>query len=247
MATTFQRQPTAQQLVSELMLAMSMTVPTSIAGATDKRTKQFWQLATDAGQQLAGLPVEWAWMSAEMHITTVPGTAVYDLPTDFMGFIQDASWNRTSRLPVIGALTEQEWQMLKARLSAGTTFTVLFRVANNQIEFYDTPTSVQEIYLPYRSRGWATGLTRSTPVARSDNLQVDTDVVLFDPQLFKAKLKLMWYMAKKFPFAPEKKDFERLLAQAVGADSPGRTLTLGRGSDYPYLGILNLPDTGYGS
>lgn len=242
---TSQRNSTAQSLISQLMRSMSMTVPGDIAGGTDKRTMQFWQLATDVGQKLAMGPYKWQFLSKEFEITTVIGVADYDLPEDFNGFVTDSSWNRTTRLPVLGSLAQFEWQMLKARLLAGTTFTVLYRLEDNQVKFYQAPTSVQTIILPYTGRGWVMDATDNN--IRKDNLEVNDDIVLYDPQLFKAALKLAWYESKQFNTDKVEAEFNRALSAAQAADSPARTLSIGRGADYPYLGIMNIPDTGYGN
>lgn len=226
------------------MTGMAMTVPTTISGSTTKMAKQFWQLATDVGQQLAMGDYKWQELTGEMTITTVIGTAEYDLPTDFDGFVSDSSWNRTTRLPVIGSLQEFEWQMLKARLLTGTAFTALFRVTGDQVVFYNTPTAIETIVLPYTSRGWVQDAALGT---FKDNLEVDADIVRYDPQLFKSALKLAWYEAKQFDTTKVEREYSRARAAAMANDAPGRTLSIGRGSDYPYLGILNLPDTGLGA
>jgi hypothetical protein len=242
---TSQLNSTGASLVQALMRAMAMTAPTTVAGSTDKRTTQFWQLATDAGQQLSMEGHNWQFLSREFTITTVPGTAEYDLPSDFDGFIADSQWNRTTRLPVIGSLEEYEWQMLKARLLAGTAFTTLFRVQNDQVVFYDTPTSVQTIVMPYTGRGWVRDAV--DPLVYKDNLEVDGDIVLYDPQLFKVALKRAWYESKQFDTSKLMVEYNKVLASVMGTDTTARTLSLSGGSDYPYLGVLNLPDTGYGS
>lgn len=241
---TSQRRSTGKDLVQQLMKSMSMTVPTTVAGATDKRSVQFWQLATDAGQMLAADEHKWQVLNIDYTIATVVGVSAYNLPTDFNGFESDSSWNRTTRMPVLGSLQEFEWQMLKARNLAGTTFTMMYRVVGDQVVFYDTPTSIQTIALPYTSRGWVQDATTGL---RKDNLEADNDIVMFDPMLFKAALKLCWYRDKGFNTANPQMVFDKLLRAARGADVPGRTLTLASGSDYPYLGIINVPDTGYGA
>ena len=226
------------------MKSMSMTVPTTLAGATDKRSIQFWQLATDVGQQLAADSYQWQFLNKEYTITTIPGTDTYPLPSDFNGFFADSSWNRTTRLPVIGSLEPFEWQMLKARLLAGTTFTALFRMQNDQLVFYANPTAVATIVLPYQSRGWV--IDASSPTTFKDNLEVDNDIVQYDPQLFMAALKLAWYEAKQFDTSKVQRQYDKIYAQVKSTDHVGRTLSLAKGSDYPYLGVINLPDTGYG-
>lgn len=242
---TSQRLSTGADLVIQLMKSMAMTAPTDIAGSTDKRTVQFWQLATDVGQRLTKIPYKWQILTSEFTITTVVGVDTYDLPTDFDGFVQDSSWNRTTRLPVLGSLQQFEWQMLKARLLAGTTFTALFRVADDKVQFYQPPTSVQTIVLPYTSRGWVRDGV--DPLIRKDNLETNDDIVLFDPQLFKAALKLAWYESKQFDTTKVERQYQQALSAAQGTDSPSRTLSIGRAADYPYLGVMNIPDTGYGN
>lgn len=244
MATTSQRRSTALVLIQSVMKSMSLTVPSTIAGATDKKTLQFWTLATDAGQKLSQNEHKWQVMNNEWLLPTVIGQAAYTLPSDFGSFFEDSQWNRTTRLPVLGGLSEMEWQMLKARNLAGTTFTLLFRVVGDQIVFMDTPTSVQTIALPYTSRGWVQDA--SNPATRKDNLENDGDIILFDPQLFKDQLKLRWYEEKGFDTTLVERNFQRTLARVAGADSPGRIISIGGGRDYPYLGMINVPDSGYG-
>lgn len=242
--TTSQRRSTGKDLVQQLMKSMSMTVPTTVAGATDKRSVQFWQLATDAGQMLAADEHKWQVLKIDYTLATQVGVSAYNLPTDFNGFESDSTWNRTTRMPVLGSLREFEWQMLKARNLAGTTFTMMYRIVGDQVVFYDTPTSIQTIALPYTGRGWVQDAVTST--TRKDNLEVDGDIVLFDPQLFKAALKLCWYREKGFNTTNPQAVFDKLLRAARGADVTGRTLSLAGGGDYPYLGILNVPDSGLG-
>jgi len=227
------------------MKGMSMTVPTTIAGDTDKRTQQWWQLATEVGQKLAMGQHKWQILSRDHTIVTTIGVDIYVLPTDFDGYVADSSWNRSKRLPVIGSIAEFEWQMLKARLLSGTSFTALFKVQNDKVVFYNVPTAVETIVLPYTSRGWVRDATDAN--LYKDNLEVDNDIVLYDPQLFKTALKLAWYEAKQFDTTKLLREYARVEAAAKANDVPGRTLSIAKGSDYPYLGVLNLPDTGYGS
>lgn len=242
----FQLRSTGGELVTQLMKSMGMTPPSDIAGSTDKNCIQLWELATEVGQQLAFGEgnFEWQELSREFIITTVIGQSAYNLPADFNGFVTDSEWNRTTRLPVIGSLQQFEWQMLKARLLTGTTFTALFRVQGGQVVFYDTPSSVQTIVLPYQSRGW---VLNNDGVTYQDNLINNNDMVLFDPLLFKLGLKLRWFEAKGFDTTKIQAQYDRVLRGVKATDSPGRTLSLAKGADYPYLGVINIPDTGYGS
>jgi hypothetical protein len=221
---------------------MGLPVPTSIVGSTNAIAQQMWTLATDVGQKLTD-EHGWQVLGRDMTITTVIGTATYDLPEDFSGFESDSSWNRTSTRPMLGSIQEYEWQALKARQLTGTTFTMLFRVDGDQVELYDTPTAEETLVLPYRSRGWVE-TAGGTP---KDNLELDDDVILFDPQLFKSGLKLAWMGAKGFDVTKQMLEYRAMLSAAIAKDSPRRTLSLNRAPEFPYLGALNIPDTNYGS
>lgn len=238
----FERNITGAQAVTDLMRQMGITPPTSVFDTQDATARQLWYLATRAGQRLL-TEHDWQAMSAEYEITTTPGQPNYPLPEDYDRFITDAQWNRTTRLPAIGSLREYEWQMLKARNLAGTTFTMLFRVEQNQVTFYETPSTAQLIVFPYVTRAWV----RAADETMRDNLQADDDLVLYDSQLFKAKLELDFRRDKGFDVTLQQQTFDELLETAIGRDSPGRTLSLAQRSTYPYLGVINIPDTGYGS
>jgi len=244
MATSFARRITALSAVQDVMGELGLPVPDLLVGNAEKTVAQFLRLANKAGQILVMDEYKWQMLNAEFLITTTVGVAEYDLPEDFDGFSSDSSWNRTTRLPVIGSLQEYEWQMLKARLLSGTTFTTLFRVENDQVVFYSTPESIQEIVMPYTSRGWCKNATTND---RQDTILDDTDIILFDPQLFKAALRLSFYEVKQFDTVKTQREYDKVYAAAKASDSPGRTLSLARKSDYPYLGTINVPDTGYGA
>lgn len=241
----FNRNITGAQAVIDVMEGMGLAAPTSVADSQNPTAKQMWQLASELGQRLLDEGDEgWQFLNREFTINTVPGTPEYDLPADFNAFIQDADWNRTTRLPAIGSLREYEWQMLKARQLAGTTFTMLFRIESNKVVFYETPSTAQEIVLPYVSRAW---VRAADGITYRDELQQNDDIILFDPQLFKAGLKLDWMAEKKFDTTRQQAVFDDLLMKALSKDVPARTLTLDRrGAGFPYLGVLNIPDTGYG-
>lgn len=240
----FERNITGGQAVSDVMEIMGLTPPATISTSNDATASQLWRLATEVGQQLI-TESDWQFMQRDHTITTVPGTSEYDLPNDWDAYESDSSWNRTTRLPVIGALREYEWQALQARSLAGTTFALLFRIDNNQVVFYEVPSTAQTIVMPYTSRAWCESAD-ATPVPR-DNLQVDSDVILYDSQLFKLALKLAWRAEKGFDVGREQAAYDMHLKKCTGKDKVARTLTLDRRGRFPYLGVLNTPDTGYGS
>jgi len=240
----FNRYLSGQQIVTEVMKGLGLTAPTSISDSTDPTAMQMWQLATDCGRQLLNRH-DWEFLQKDFVITT-NGSATYTIPPDLNNFQDDASWNRTTRLPVFGALREYEWQALKARNLAGTTFVMLYRMVGDQLEFYETPTTPQEVHIPYTSCGWVQvgGPTSGT---FSDTLGSNSDVIMYEPEMFKAFLKFKWLDAKGLDANRAEDTFNTLLSNAKSNDAPRRMISLGKNNGFPYLSVLNMPDSGYGS
>lgn len=243
MATSaFSRRITAGQAVQNVMTALGLEVPENVFESQDTNAIQLRFLLTRAGQKL--IPENnWEFLQREQTINTVVDQRLYALPEDLDSYVQDAQWNRTTRLPAIGSLTEQEWQMLMARQLAGTTFTMLFRIRDDFIELYNTPSTVQTIVFPYIGRGWV----RREDDSLSDYAQEDSDLILYDRQLAEAALRLEFDIEKKFDTSSSTQAYNAALSNAKKKDKPGRTLTLDQTAAFPYLGVINMPDTGYGA
>lgn len=233
---------TGADAVKDVLRGLGLPVPQSVSDSQDPTVRQMWQLATDAGQFLVKQH-DWQMLEREHTVATQVGVSTYALPTDWDSYVSDAQWNRTTRLPALGSLKEFEWQALKARNLAGTTFTLLFRVEDDSLVFYETPSSEQTIVLPYKSRNWV----RKADLTRADVLAANDDTVLFDSMLFKLQLKLRWLSEKKFDTTIARVEFDQFLSSVTSKDTPARTLSMRGGGDYPYLGYLNIPDTRYGS
>lgn len=239
---SFQRYRTVQDLVGDVMQALGLPAPVSVVGSTDKTALQLLALANEAGLELVGEHA-WEMLSRTYEITTVPAQAAYDLPEDFDRFEADSQWNQTTRLPAVGPLASYEWEMLRARQVSGTTFTMLFRMEEDQVVFYETPSEVQTIAMPYIGKGWVRSNDGQT---YRDQIEASDDFVLFDEVLFKMALKLKFREAKGFDTTADAINFNRNLEKAKAKDTPGRTLSLGQSGSFPYLGYINIPDTGYG-
>lgn len=238
----YEKTITGAQAVQDVMRVLGLTPPSVVSSTTDATALQMWYLATQIGQQLLDQH-DWEVLSSEHTINTTPGVDTYPMPDDWHRYFSDSTWNRTTRLPAVGSLKEFEWQALKARNLAGTTFTMLFAITGGNIVFYEAPDTVQTVVLPYLSRGWV-----QDGSDYRDNLTSDSQVVLYDPQLFKLGLKLAWKQEKGFDVNRDQAAFDEQLRAAKGRDTTSRTLSLtGTGNGYPYLGVLNIPDTNYGS
>lgn len=192
--------------------------------STDANIQQLCRLLKKCGRELVR-DYQWTWLQRGCKFTTVQGQSTYPLPADFRMMLNQTGWNRTNRLPLGGPLSPQEWEFLKARL-AGVVFTVLFRPVNRQILLYpdqNTPGGY-EIAFEYMCSSWVSspadsGPTRSAPIASSD-------VIYLDPQLVMLRLKVAFLEAKGFDSSSAQNEFGLALEQAMGDDGASPILRL---------------------
>jgi hypothetical protein len=186
----------------------------------------------------------WSHLTNEYTFSTASGTAVYALPSDYRGMIDQSGWNRTSEYPLGGPLSPQEWQYAKAVSVVGSLST-LVRFQGGQLEIIPTPSATETIALEYLTTSWIRPVGQTTPT--SDLPSVATDVVCFDPALVVSMLKLEFLKNKGFDTTSAQQDFDRLRAQVASEDSPSPVLSLnGNGFGFQLLNELNIPQTGVG-
>jgi hypothetical protein len=187
------------------------------------------------------------WSQALRSYTFVTTSATtYALPADFLRMINQTQWNRTTRFPLGGPLSPQEWEYLTAR-AANVSFRILFRPRNRLVELYNGTNipSGQTIAYEYLSSYWvqAFGQTAGNKVAPT----LATDTILFDAHLMTRALKFAFLRDKGFDASNAKVEFDEALAAVMRDDTPAPTLSLnGPGKLEPLIGEANVPITGYG-
>ena len=124
-------------------------------GSSDPNILQMIALLKSAGRALVR-ERNWTYLVREHTFTTVAGQAAYDYPAGFLNMIDQTGWVRSTRLPLGGPLSPQEWQYLKARL-VGVTLTLLFRPMQQKMWIFpdtNTPGDLT-VAFEYQSGLWA--------------------------------------------------------------------------------------------
>lgn len=237
----YQRTLSVQELISRVMGSYGLPVPTNAFSSSDGNVIQMLTLLNDVGQELIG-EHEWNFLSSEQDITTDGTTTEFSLPPNFDRYISDSAWNYSTRLPMIGSINEQAWQMLKARNLGGMTIAMLFRVVDDQLQLYEPSTSGQTLKLPYVTRSWV-----QVGSEYADNVSQNSDVIRYPAELIRAALELRWMEKKGFDTAKAKKRYDDALQAAKTKDVPAQTISLVPGVGAPLLGQWNIPDTQYGT
>jgi hypothetical protein len=240
------RRITALQAIQRAAGVMGLVQPSTAVGNSDALVTQWLAILNELGQDLLEEPGGWQFMKKTYSLVTAYPTLVYSFPSDFDSFVTMTGWNQTARIPLIGPLSEQEWQLLKARQLGGTTLRLQYRIAGDQLEFYYLPTAAQTLAISYKSRGWVQDATTSTTF--KDLITADGDVLEYDPRMLITGLIYKWREAKGFDTTSSGANYLAAKNAAKNADVPGNDVRLDSGnSAFPYLGYLNMADTNFGT
>lgn len=241
---------TAGTIVNAAAVECGLTPVTDPFLSTDPAFIQLCALLTSAGQEMLGLH-QWARLVKVHSITTVvpPDDGNYDLPSDFGYFIDQTGWTPTNGgagLPLGGPLSEQDWAYLVNTNLASSTIFVSFKLSQGQFQVLpDPPPNGIIINFSYVSRWWVC-LTGAPTVLAQDFVSLSSDIVLYEPILIKKFLKMRFLEAKGFDTTAAVGQFMTAFQSWTGKDTSAPILNMARMRVFPYLGIRNIPETGYG-
>lgn len=191
---------------------------------------------------------QWTHLQRQHTFQTVAAQDTYPLPPDFNRFIDQTGWNRTQRMPLIGPLSPQGWQMLQVLTSAGVV-EIMYRIVGNELKLYPAPQAGDTIAYEYVSNDWMAITPPYNTPPDSPEPETGSDVVWFDRRLMVCGLKLRWKRGKGFDTVAEQDDYDRALSRAQGADgaAPILNLNLQPFSANRMLDANNVPETGFGT
>lgn len=174
--------PTAQSVLSQAAVELGLVQSPDDLGdnaydSTDANVIQLRHLLKKVGRDLVA-EAQWTQLRQEYSILTESAAdattnshqtlGAFVLPADFAEMLDQTGWNRTNRLPLGGALSEQEWQYLASRL-AGVVWTVLFKPKQGLFWLYpstSTPAG-QAITFAYKSSWWVQDVTAALALTYS--------------------------------------------------------------------------------
>lgn len=239
---------TAANIVNDAAKELGL-ITTSISdpfASTDPNIVQLCAFLKSQGQDMVR-EKDWTHLQKEYTFTTVGGTDTYDLPSDFNNMIDQTYWVRTTRLPVGGPLSPQEWQFLSARL-VGVTFTVLFMPIQGKIQLFPRGALAPDgftIAFQYVSSYWVMPSGQTAPT--SETPTAGTDTIWFDKSLMRRAIKLAWLKKSGLDTTAEQQDYDRTLMQVLAVDSQSPIVRIDKNRVRPaLLDAANVPITNYG-
>lgn len=166
----------------------------------------------------------------------------YDLPQDWDREIPQTEWNRTTRWPLLGPRSAQEWQSYKSGIvSAGPR--QRFRILGNTLTINPSPEAGEMLSYEYISNAWIVGADGTAKTS----FTADTDTTVFGDSLMITGLKTQWKVAKGLDASFDLGEFRNLLEQAKAQDKSAAKLYLSQSSGSILLTENNAIDGNFPS
>jgi len=238
-------------VVSQAMVEMGLPKPIQVVGSPDQTVQQFLALLNRAGSDMV-LGYPWEQLTKEYLFNTSNCTVVTEgsvsimvqpLPSDWSYFLDQTQWDRTNHWPLLGPKTAQEWQWLKGGLlSSGPR--IRYRVVGGNLELFPGAFPPAQPYSDIAMEYVADTWLKSTQTTNTfyPLVQDDTNVILFDPWVISAYLKLKYWEAKGLDTAAYSKDFVAVWEARIGKNKGAPVLTLAPRARSMLIGINNIPD-----
>lgn len=158
------------------------SIPASIIGNSENSAVQILQAVSIAAVEISR-SYSWQKLQKEYNFSSIAATEGYILPSDFDRLIDGTFWNSSSRLPLAGITTPQDWRILKNAISSGSGATEYFRVRNGQILIFPTPSSAKNYVFEYIGNCFVqdiSGTLKSSFTADSDVFVIDEHILRLD-------------------------------------------------------------------
>lgn len=226
---------TAGTILNRVATQVNLKTRADPLDGLDQNFTQMVEFLTTAGYDLCRQHT-WTHLIREFTLTTDGSTQSYALPADFFDLVDQTEWNRTSRLPMIGPVSSQQAQFLKARLPA-LVINIIFRIQGNLITLPVVPPTAATCAAEYLSTYWVKSAAGTSP--DMDHPGSKDDVCLFDPTLLVRAVKLQWLQAKGFDATIAQSEYDSTLASAIERNTGAQIISLSGQGRYSYDRLIN--------
>lgn len=200
-------------IVTNSAKLLSIPVPTTVVTSSDTQVQLLLALGNEEGQELAA-GHDWQQLTQEGHFTTVaaeeqPGAA----PADLDHFIANSLFDRSTLRELIGPITPQQWQAIKAWPQMNRVY-LSWRERDGSFLITPIPTAGDDIYFEYVSNGWAL----SNLGAVQSEFLADTDTSIWPDRIFQLGIRWRFRKSKNLPYAEDFKTYQVELQKLQSKD-----------------------------
>src|ERR1700686_4639822 len=125
--------------------------------STDPNVLQLLRLLKSGGRELVKWRT-WTHLIKEYTFNLAAATQSYAFPADLRSMIDDSGWDRSTRFPLEGPISTEDWQFLQA-VPVASNIVYRFRLWQGQLFVTPTPGAgvVDVVAYEYNSSGWGGG------------------------------------------------------------------------------------------
>lgn len=239
---------TLATIVQDVCRMVGLPVPTDPAGSSDAAVQQMIAATNMAADDMLSL-YDWRRLVKNFEIEIKADyegqyEKSFALPGDYWTFIDQTQWNKNTRIPALGPISDQLWQQIKIRMPK-VVLTFLWQVRDGLLWIQSPPMSPQIFSFMYMSQGWCRDA--DDPKMFKNQATKNGDQVLFNQYLMKLLTRAKWLEMKGFDSSAAMRDFMINYENRKGDEQGANVLSMCSSPGLPYINILtNVPDTGFG-
>jgi hypothetical protein len=216
-----------------------LTVPTVLFASTDAANLQILEVINKVGRHIVNKQ-DWQGLKKRIEKVAIAGEdqGVWTtwLGEDPSGVGIESFYNDTTRLPIEGPLSDEEYQQIQALVPLGPL--LCYKIYNNHLYITGDITAGDNLAMMIKSRNW---LKVSALVTGTLNtIAADTDIPIFDDELMLAGIDAFYRQVKELPWQTQMAAFNLLFLDKRG--EPGKVLHMDQGRpNAPKPGIVVPP------
>jgi hypothetical protein len=174
----------------------------------------------------------------------------FDLPVDWLRFIDQTSWDRTARWPSLNAMSAQHWQSLLGTFP-GMTLNTLWRVRESKF-WVQSPQGTlavpHKFHFEYVTAGSV--IDADDPTLLKNIATKDGDTFLLNGRLLIQLGRAKYLETSGYDASAARRDFLAAYDEVAGNETPGRVLLINAGvpvGSQRMIDSYNVPDSSFGS
>lgn len=206
----------AQEILRE---TKNSVIPSTIIGNNQDAAKQVLEALTVSITNLSR-SYDWQELIKEGTIATVASTEGYALPSDFDRFIDNTFWNTTEKWKVTGPVTPQEWRMLNDSSVSGGAVGNYFRIRDNEIKIFPTPTAIEN----YKYEYVTDLIVEDSGGTGQTGWQADSDVSVIDEYILRLDATWRLLNMQGRPYAEKQRELDAALAERTSRNGARETI-----------------------
>lgn len=194
---------TLLSIVQDGALSLGLTKPLVVINSTDQQTQELLAALNNEGQALTRMTPILPQLMRRGSWTTLASDLQGPLDTIAPGYrytTHDTLWDRTMMWPIVGPLTPQQWEFLKARAVQGPNYSYRIMIDDstnkNSLYLIPSPPAGETFYMEYVSMNWVSDASGATTYPKFSTS--DTDIGLIDEYLLQLGMEWRWLQIKGF-------------------------------------------------